>query len=119
MLACPKGFAVITGKQIGAARALLGMTQADLAGRAGLSLTVIERLEVQSALPGDDAEALSTIEVVLHDADVTLIDERATSAAGGGGVRLSAPASKSVDTNDTETVQYPEMARNGPFGAGG
>jgi hypothetical protein len=42
-----------------------------------------------------------------------------TSAAGGPGVRLSVPLSTSHDTDASGTVQYPEMAKDGPFGAGG
>lgn len=98
---------------------LLGLTQAQLADRVGLSVSTLERLE--NAVEGveDEASTLARISAALEQAGITFIDERVTSAAGGFGVRLSVPASQSVDTDDGETVQYPEMARNGPFGAGG
>lgn len=108
-----------TGKQVSAARMLLGMTQAQLADRVGLSVSTLERLENADEGAEDEASARAQISAALEQAGVTFIDERVTSAAGGFGVRLSVPASQSVDTGSDETVQYPEMARNGPFGAGG
>lgn len=108
-----------TGKQVSAARMLLGMTQEQLADRAGLSVSTVERLENSAPGSEDEAGVLAGVRAVLEAAGVTFIDERVTSAAGGFGVRLSVPASQSVDTDDDKTVQYPEMAKNGPFGAGG
>ena len=108
-----------TGKQVSAARMLLGMTQEQLADRAGLPVSTVERLERSALGTEDEAAERARISAVLEDAGVTFIDERVTSAAGGFGVRLSVPASQSVDTDGDETVQYPEMAKNGPFGAGG
>jgi transcriptional regulator with XRE-family HTH domain len=112
---------VITGRQIAAARALLGMTDAEVADAAGLSQTLVQRIEARLDDTDADAHAEETASIrrVLEDAGITFIDPRATSAAGGAGIRLSAPASPSIDTKDEETVQYPEMAKNGPFGAGG
>ena len=108
-----------TGRQVSAARILLGMTKAQLADRAGLPVSTVERLESSAPLAGEEVAMLDGIRSVLEDAGVTFIDERVTSAAGGFGVRLSVPASQSVDTDGNETVQYPEMAKNSPFGAGG
>lgn len=108
-----------TGKQVSAARMLLGMTQEQLAERASLSASTVERLENSASGGEDEAGVLAGVRAVLEEAGVTFIDERTTSAAGGFGVRLAVPASQSVDTDDDETVQYPEMAKNGPFGAGG
>ena len=110
---------MITGRQIAAARALLGMTDAEVADAAGLSQTLVQRIEARLDDADADAEETASIRRVLEDAGITFIDPRTTSAAGGAGIRLSAPASQSIDTRDEETVQYPEMAKNGPFGAGG
>lgn len=115
----PERTSVTTGKQVSAARMLLGMTPEQLADRAGISVSTVERLESSDPGAEDNAEVLDGIRSILEDAGVIFIDERTTSAAGGFGVRLSVPDSHSVDTDDDETVQYPEMAKNGPFGAGG
>lgn len=110
---------MVTGKQIAAARALLGMSAADLADRAGRSLVAIEDLEAGSVdLPEDDVE-MAAVTAALERAGVTFIAERTTSAAGGVGIRLTVPTSSSLESDPRETVQYPEMAKNGPFGAGG
>ncbi|WP_159952421.1 helix-turn-helix transcriptional regulator [Rhizobium sp. 18065] len=110
---------MIDGRQITAARALLGITQEEVANRAQLSISAMQALEAGSGDIDHDRELnLAAVRTTLEDAGIIFIDERATSAAGGAGVRL-AVASASVDTNEQQTVQYPEMARNGPFGAGG
>lgn len=107
------------GKQITAARALLGLTQEEVAKRAQLSIPAIQALETGSGDIHHDREMdLAAVRTTLEDAGIIFLDERATSAAGGAGVRLAVP-SASVDTDEQQTVQYPEMARNGPFGAGG
>ena len=54
----------------------------------------------------------------LEAAGVVFLDG-AYSGAGGPGVRLTAP-SGSIDTNETQVVQYPENLENdAPPGAGG
>ena len=110
---------MITGKQIAAARTLLGMTPAELAQRTALPLPMIEQLEASWQEFQDDRGEAATLRTVLQDAGITFIDDHVTSAAGGPGVRLSAPMSASLDTDAQQTVQYPEMAKDGPFGAGG
>lgn len=110
---------MITGTQIAAARALLGMAPAELAQLAELPLPTVERMEASFEEYPDDMSEVIALRTALEHAGVTFIDERVTSAAGGPGVRLSAPVSKSLDTDTQETVQYPEMAKDGPFGAGG
>jgi transcriptional regulator with XRE-family HTH domain len=79
--------AVITSAQCRAARALLGMTQIELASDAGVSVVVIKRFE-----RGSDprASTVNAIERALVAAGITLIDDGAVSPAGGGaGVRLT------------------------------
>ncbi len=106
---------MITGRQIAAARVLLGLTQDELARRAKLAAEALQSIENGA----DDEAALTALRSALEDAGISFIDERATSAAGGIGIRLSVPSTTTVDTDSEETVQYPEMAENGPFGAGG
>ena len=126
---------MVTGPQIIAARALLGLSQEDLAHRADLPLSVLQDIEARHEKVQEDEGALEPLRLALESAGIAFIDaitadagrraehrrqrERATSSAGGPGVRLAAPQSASVDTNAQETVQYPEMAKNGPLGAGG
>lgn len=109
----------LSGRQIVAARALLGITQEDLAEQACLSMQALQEIETTAqGIDGRESD-LQSLRLALERAGITFIDERATSSAGGAGIRLSAPQSTSIDADATETVQYPEMARNGPFGAGG
>lgn len=78
---------MISSDQCRAARALLRMTQAALADRAGLGVLVIKRFE-----RGSDprASTVNAIERALIGAGVTLIDDGAASAPGAGaGVRLT------------------------------
>lgn len=109
----------LSGRQVAAARALLGITQEELAKRACLAVQTLQEIETTAQDFDDSNNDLQAVRIALERAGVTFIDERATSSAGGAGIRLSAPQSASIDTIATETVQYPEMARNGPFGAGG
>lgn len=110
---------MIIGKQIAAARALLGMAQAELAHRADVPLVTVEQIESSVQEYDDDKGDIAPLRTVLEGAGITFIGERVTSAAGGPGVRMSVPMSTSVDADAQETVQYPEMAKDGPFGAGG
>jgi transcriptional regulator with XRE-family HTH domain len=78
---------VINSTQCRAARALIKMTQAVLAKRAGVGVLVIKRFEAGS---DPRASTVNAIERVLIEAGVTLIDDGAASPAGSGaGVRLT------------------------------
>ncbi len=110
---------MITGRQIAAARALLGLTAADLARQAELPLATVDEMEASATAYPDDRSEAAALRTALEKAGITFIDERVTSAAGGPGIRLSVPLSTSHDTDASGTVQYPEMAKDGPFGAGG
>jgi transcriptional regulator with XRE-family HTH domain len=74
----------ITGRQIAAARALTGVSRADLAARAGVSLDTLRRMEASgSAFPaGDTREA---VRHALEDFGAVFIPE---GEGLGGGVRL-------------------------------
>jgi predicted transcriptional regulator len=75
---------VITPRQIRAARALLGLKQADLAAAAGLSVQAVKLLENGKTDPR--VSTLSAIERALTGAGVTFID---ADRNGGVGVRLT------------------------------
>lgn len=71
-------------RQIKAARALLGWSQTDLAGKADVSIPTIKRLEAEDGLLGGRSETGEKIHAALEAAGVEFIDEN----GGGAGVRL-------------------------------
>jgi transcriptional regulator with XRE-family HTH domain len=73
---------MITPEQIRGARAMLGLTQAELARRAGISKTGLNNIESGSSDP--KASTLRAIQQVLEAAGVEFISEN----GGGPGVRL-------------------------------
>ena len=73
----------MNGNQIRAARALLGMSQKDVAEASGLSIPTIKRAEGQGSLSAS-SEAVASIRLVLEAAGVEFIPEN----GGGVGVRL-------------------------------
>ncbi|MFE0233623.1 multiprotein-bridging factor 1 family protein [Brucella anthropi] len=78
---------MITPEQIRGARAMLGMTQADLAKSAGLSTTGLNNIERGSADP--KASTLAAIQAALEQQGIVFLaigDNR----DGGPGVRLKA-----------------------------
>ena len=79
---------MITGPQIRAARALLGVDQKVLAEMAGLSVPTIQRMEASDRTVGGTVESLTRVVAAIEAAGVELIAEGATSSAGGRGVRL-------------------------------
>ncbi len=73
----------ISSAQIRAARALVGLSQADLAERAGFSSMTIKRAEgIGSPYPSPDA--IATIRAALEDAGVVFLPEN----GNGPGVAL-------------------------------
>ena len=76
---------MLTPAQCRAARALIGWSQQDLAGNAGVGTVAIHQLESGTSQP-----RRSTLEVIkraLENAGVEFIDEN----GGGAGVRLRKP----------------------------
>ena len=71
-------------RQVKAARALLGWSQEELAGAAGISVPTIKRLEAQDGPLGGRLGTGSKIRTALEAAGVEFIDEN----GGGPGVRL-------------------------------
>ncbi len=81
---------MITGGQIRAARALLGMDQLALAEAAALSVPTIQRLEASEGVIRGNVDSLMTLIGALEAAGLELIGEGAVSQGGGRGVRLKA-----------------------------
>lgn len=82
---------MITGPQMRAARALLGIDQKTLAARAGLSLPTIQRMEASPGTVRGVIDSLTRVVEALEAGGVELIGEGAESRATGRGVRLRAP----------------------------
>lgn len=83
---------MITSAQLRAARALLGIDQRKLAELCGLSVPTIQRMEASDGVIRGNVDSLMKLIDALGLAGIELIGEGATSASGGRGVRLKAPA---------------------------
>lgn len=75
---------LVSIRQIKAARALAGMSQADLAAASKVSLPTIKRLESQDGEMGGRPATVAAIREALESAGVEFIAEN----GGGPGVRL-------------------------------
>ena len=78
---------MITAGQIKAARAILGLKQAELAEQAGVALATVNNIERSVTVP--HRASLQAIRLALEAAGVEFIDEN----GGGPGVRLRKPDS--------------------------
>ena len=79
---------MITGAQMRAARALLGIDQRQLAERSSLSLPTIQRMEASEGVIRGNVDSLMKLVDALATAGIELISEGAVSPGGGRGVRL-------------------------------
>jgi transcriptional regulator with XRE-family HTH domain len=79
---------MITGTQMRAARALLGLDQRQLAQAAGLSLPTIQRMESSDGVVRGNVDSLMKLVDALAANGIELIGEGAASTSGGRGVRL-------------------------------
>jgi transcriptional regulator with XRE-family HTH domain len=79
---------MITGTQVRAARALLGIDQRALAQRSGLSLPTIQRMESSDGVIRGNVDSLMKLVEALDAAGIELIGEGTASHSGGRGVRL-------------------------------
>ncbi|EJC85263.1 hypothetical protein Rleg4DRAFT_7752 [Rhizobium leguminosarum bv. trifolii WSM2297] len=100
--------------QCRAARALVGWSEDDLSSVSKIAKQTIADFEAGTLPPSE--RILQDMKRSLEDAGVLFIAEN----GGGAGVRLAKGANASIDTNETETVQYEEHLKNdAPPGAGG
>lgn len=79
---------MITAAQLRAARALAGIDQRELAGRAGLSVPTIRRMEASDGVIRGNVDSLVKLIAALEASGIVLVGEGAESPAGGRGVRL-------------------------------
>jgi transcriptional regulator with XRE-family HTH domain len=75
---------MLTTRQIKAARALLGWSQADLAEKSGVSEPTVARLESMDGELGGRELTVGKIRAAIEAAGIEFIDEN----GGGRGVRL-------------------------------
>ncbi len=88
---------MLTGAQLRAARALLGIDQKTLADQAGVSLPTVQRMEPSPGIVRGVVDSLTKIAEALDRAGVELIGEGASSSGSGRGVRLKKPAERPVE----------------------
>ncbi len=88
---------MLTGAQLRAARALLGIDQRTLADQAGVSLPTVQRMEASPGTVRGVVDSLTKIVEALDRAGVELIGEGASSSSGGRGVRLKKLAERPIE----------------------
>ncbi|SCX15787.1 helix-turn-helix domain-containing protein [Agrobacterium rosae] len=109
----------VTGRQIAAARALVGMGQVELAELAKVSAPTLRRMEASVSRAEGMKNNVAAVVSALEQAGIRFVDDGQTSAAGGPGVRLLKSPGE-FDTDQSQTVQYPEhLEPDAPTGAGG
>jgi transcriptional regulator with XRE-family HTH domain len=79
---------MVTAAQLRAARALLGISQRQLAEASGVSVPTIRRMEASAGTVRANVDTLVKIIDALGALGIELIAEGAGSPAGGRGVRL-------------------------------
>jgi transcriptional regulator with XRE-family HTH domain len=79
---------MITAGQLRAARALLGIDQKVLAELSDLSVPTIQRMEASEGVIRGNVDSLMKLIGALDAAGIVLLNDGATSAGGGRGVRL-------------------------------
>jgi transcriptional regulator with XRE-family HTH domain len=80
---------MITGAQLRAARALVGIDQRELAQRSGLSVPTIQRMESSDGVIRSNVDSLMKLIDALAASGIELINDDVVSDSGGRGVRLS------------------------------
>ncbi len=88
---------MLTGAQLRAARALLGIDQKTLADQAGVSLPTVQRMESSPGIVRGVIDTLTKIEEALGRAGIELIGDGAQSSGGGRGVRLKKPPERAIE----------------------
>ena len=84
---------MVSGAQLRASRALLGIDQRKLAALSGLSLPTIQRMEASDGFIRGNVDSLMKLVAAFEAAGIELIGENASSSGRGRGVRFKAAAS--------------------------
>ena len=82
---------MVSGRQLAAARALLGISQGQLAKAANISIPTLKRMEGSAGAIAAYKNNIEAVRVALERAGVQFIPEN----GGGAGVRLVKPATQS------------------------
>jgi transcriptional regulator with XRE-family HTH domain len=85
---------MISGAQMRAARALLGIDQRELAALSGLSLPTIQRMETSKGSVRGTVESLTRVVDAFERQGVELLGENTPGDGRGRGVRFRKPAKK-------------------------
>jgi transcriptional regulator with XRE-family HTH domain len=88
---------MITAAQLRAARAMVGIDQRELAGRSGLSVPTIQRMEASDGVIRGNVDSLMKLVAALEAAGIELIGEGMVSQGGGRGVGLKAASEPARD----------------------
>jgi len=83
---------LITSGQIKAARALLGLTVAELAKLAGIGFTTMVRLESADGIPAGNVKTLTSVKAAIETAGIEFIG----TPDDGAGVRWKSNAPKNT-----------------------
>lgn len=109
---------MVFGRQISAARALVGMSQATLAHEANISVPTLKRMEASDGPATGMRNNVAAVRVALETAGVKFLE--VGGVATGPGVSLRKPNDAAFDVDESEVVQYRENLENdAPPGAGG
>ncbi len=100
-----------TGRQIAAARTLIGMEQKQLAEAAGVSTPTLRRMEFCEGIPGGIRNNLLAIQRALEEAGVVFVFD---SEDGGAGVRLKKPETAADLTRRIDTIEDDLAKSKGP-----
>lgn len=79
---------MITATQLRAARALLGMSQSELAKVSGVSVPTVRRMEASEGTVRANVDSLTKIVGALNRLGLELLNDGAPCLSGGRGVRL-------------------------------
>ncbi len=88
---------MLTGAQLRAARALLGIDQKTLADQAGVSLPTVQRMEASPGIVRGVVDTLTKIVTALDRAGIELIGENAQSNGRGRGVRMKKTVERAAE----------------------
>ncbi len=107
---------MITGAQMRAARALLGIDQRQLAELSGVSLPTIQRMETSEGNVRGVVNTLTKIVEAFDAAGIELIGEKDRSVGDGRGVRFkqAAPMNEVVFGQKLLRRQLPYSVSSGP-----
>jgi transcriptional regulator with XRE-family HTH domain len=106
----------VTGRQIAAARALVGLDQATLADCANVSVQTLRRMEAAEGAPGGYPNNIAAVRAALEKAGVEFIAEN----GGGAGVRLKKTAkgveeiSQEIDALEDKISSMPAPTEPSP-----